>query len=119
MNSEMPSTPRCQPIPHCSIHVCWDTNWNPASLVSNEASNQILIAAVVTEASSPINFAYSGRDRCREQHTECAHDRHEDQCRENRKGARSATCRQHHRIPRITTNQVRSNTTPTPMTAAY
>ena len=60
-----------------------------------------------------------GTRSCGEQHTERARDRHEDQCRENRKGARCATCRQHHRIPRITTNHVSSSTTPTPMIAAY
>ncbi len=50
-------------MPHCSIQVCCDTNWNPASPVSNEASSQMLIAAVVTDASSAISFANSGRDR--------------------------------------------------------
>ena len=63
MNSEMPSTPRCQPIPHCSIHVCCDTNWKPSSPISNEASSQMLMAAVATELSKAINFANSGRDR--------------------------------------------------------
>ncbi len=53
----MPSTPRCQLIPHGSIHVCFDTNWNPASPVSNDASSQIVSAAVPTDDSSAIILA--------------------------------------------------------------
>ena len=30
-NSEMPSTPRCHEMPHCSIHGCFETNWKPPS----------------------------------------------------------------------------------------
>ena len=49
-------------MPHGSIQVWIDTNWNPASPVSNEASNQIVSAAVPTDDSSATILAKSGRD---------------------------------------------------------
>ena len=48
----MPSTPRCQLMPHGSIQVCFETNWKPSSPVSNEASSQIVSAAVPTDDSN-------------------------------------------------------------------
>ena len=60
-NSEMPSTPRCQEIPHSSIHVCLETNWKPASPVSKAASIQIVSANVMAAARSPTSLTISGR----------------------------------------------------------
>ena len=36
--SEMPSTPRCHPIPRCSIHVFWESGWNPSAVSTKGAT---------------------------------------------------------------------------------
>ena len=106
-------------MPHCSIQVCFDTNWNPASPVSNEAISQIDIATVPTVDISAISLANSGRDFGVSGSQQRADHRHEDQGREDRERDRSRFGCQHHRIPRITTNQPSSSTTPMPMIPAY
>ena len=60
-NNEIPSTPRCQPIPHDVIHSCLETNWNPSSPVSKDANTHRPIAPVNTEVTSAISLVYSGR----------------------------------------------------------
>ena len=58
----MPSTPRCHEMPQGSIQVCFDTNWKPASPVSNDAISQIDIAAVATAEINAISLGISGRE---------------------------------------------------------
>ena len=48
-------------MPQASIHVCLDTNWKPASPLSNWTSSHTLSAAVNTLASSPTSLTISGR----------------------------------------------------------
>jgi hypothetical protein len=65
-SSEMPSTPRCHEMPQRSIHVCFDTYWNPDEPSgigpdSNDATSQMLIAAVVIIEMSAISLTRSGR----------------------------------------------------------
>ena len=50
-------------MPQSSIQTCFDTNWNPASPVSNWTSSQMLSAAVKIVDSSPTSLTISGRRR--------------------------------------------------------
>ena len=112
-SSEMPSTPRCQEIPHSSIHSWRDTNWKPASALSNPASSQMLRAPVSTLLTRPTSFTSSGRRRLTSATATAP-----------ATGTSTSAVRigkprdLHYMIPRAMTNQASSPTTPMPMIAA-
>ena len=49
-------------MPQCSIHSCWDTNWNPASPLSKAASSHRLNAPVTIAASQATSLTRLGAD---------------------------------------------------------
>ena len=103
-------------MPHASIHVCCVTNWKPASAASNSASIQMLMAPVATLASRAISLTSSGR-RLPVRATASAPTTGT-RIRAVRIGNPTEDDVLHYRIPRTTTNQTSSPTTPRPMIAA-
>ena len=57
----MPSTPRCQEMPHGLIQVCLLTNWKSGSDLSKAASIQMVRPPVSTLVSRAMSFTHSGR----------------------------------------------------------
>ena len=106
----MPSTPRCQEIPYGLIHRCLLTNWKSASDLSNAASIQMLRPPVSTLVSRAVSFTHSGRWFDNDATSKRPDRRDDDQHGED--GERD------HRLPRTTTNQASTKTTPTPIAAA-
>ena len=47
-------------MPHVSIHSCCDTNWKPASPLSNDPSSHSVIAPVTTAVISATSLIRSG-----------------------------------------------------------
>ena len=89
-NSEIPSTPRCQEIPHASIHVCFDSNWNPG-VVRVEGPQQPDRQARRSDRRQQRDELHQVRTAPRHEHDEDGPDRrHDDEARQDRERRRAA-----------------------------
>ena len=117
-------------MPHSSIHGCFDTNWKPPRRLSNPVSNQTLIAPVATDVMPATSLTYSGRRfdstvmssapaAGRKTSTDRIGNANVPPCTSAAGGPSYTTPpHAHHSIPRPTTNQTSSSTTPRPRMAA-
>jgi hypothetical protein len=116
-NSEMPSTPRCHEIPHCSIQGCFETNWKPSAPRSNSAVSQIAIAPVVDGGDDGDELHVLGPPLGEQGDDQRADRRDDDQHRQDREaedGVGGSEGAAHQKTPLPITNHTRSRTTPTP-----